>query len=57
MLDFSETTFYNIANESLPLDIDEKRLKDIVERAKDFCLMHGEEEEPTVQCYCYKPNN
>ena len=54
MLDLSETTFYSIANESLPLDIDEKRLKDIIERAKDFCLMHGEESQ---QCYCYKPNN
>ena len=48
MLDFSETTFYNIANESLPLDIDEKRLKDIVERAKDFCLMHGGDSDSVI---------
>lgn len=41
MLDFSETTFHSIANDILPLDLDEKRLKDLIERAKDFCLMHG----------------
>ena len=42
MLDFSETTFHNIASDSLPRDIDEKRLTELVERAKDYCLMHGE---------------
>ena len=42
MLDFSETTFHNIASDSLSREIDERRLTDIVERAKDFCLMHGE---------------
>ena len=43
MLDFSETTFHNIASDSLPREIDEKRLTEIVERAKDFCLMHGKQ--------------
>ena len=52
MLDFSETTFHSIANDTLPLDLDEKRLKDLIERAKDFCLMHGE----GCESY-YKRNN
>ena len=51
MLDFSETTFHNIASNSLPRDIDEEGLIELVERAKDYCLMHGE------QCNHHKPNN
>ena len=43
MLDFSETTFHNIASDSLSREIDERRLTEIVERAKDFCLMHGKQ--------------
>ena len=42
MLDFSVTTFHSLISDHQSLNLDEKRLTHLIERAKDFSLMHGE---------------